>query len=132
MARLTLVSSATKGNINLAAHRASATEGEAVRRLLESQGYVIRKVQNQQIESRCPFHEGPGAVEARAGTKFYIHASSGVYFCQSASCMERGNLKTLERHFGIDLGEDEYVSAFRSREEKLKEFELLLPGPESR
>lgn len=126
MARLTLVSAAPPANTNLAAHRASATEGEAVRRLLESQGYPIKRTSNQQLEARCPFHEGPGSIEPRQGTKFYAHVQTGVYYCQAASCGERGNLKTLERHFGIDVGQEDYVSSFKGREERLREFERNL------
>lgn len=128
MPRLTLVSNTPKGNINLAAHRASATEGEAVRRLLEAQGYPIKRTTNRQMETRCPFHEGPGSIERGKGTNFYIHVETGVYFCQSASCGERGNLKLLERHFGIDVGidSDDYLAGYRSREEKLIEYERNL------
>jgi hypothetical protein len=114
-----------KPNTKLGAHRASATEGEAVKRLLEEHGYPCKRTANQQMEFRCPFHEGPGSIEPRKGTNFYVHATNGVYTCHSASCGERGNLQTLERFFGV--GEDDaWVSQFRSREEKLKEFQRNL------
>ena len=125
MARLTLVQTA-RANTNLATHRASATEGEAAKRLLESQGYPIKRTANGQMECRCPFHEGPGSIEPRHGTKFYVNATTSVYFCQSASCGERGNLQMLERHFGIDVDDDEYVTKFRDRDSRLKEFERNL------
>ena len=124
MARLTLVSATPRGNTDLA-HRASATEGESARRLLEGQGYVIRGPRNKQFELRCPFHEGPGQIERGKGTNFYMNAETSVYFCQSASCGEKGNLRTLEKHFGIDE-DDSYVSTFRSREIQLQEFQANL------
>ena len=103
MAKLTLVKSNVRANTNVAAHRASATEGEAAKRLLEDQGFPLKRKANGQYEFACPFHEGPGAIPKGKGTNFYMHAESSVYVCQSASCGERGNLVTLERHFGIAL-----------------------------
>lgn len=128
MARLTLVKgSRPKPNSNLATHRASATEGEAAKRLLEDQGFVIKggSSRNGQYETRCPFHEGPGSIEPRKGSNFYVNATSSVYVCHSAACGERGNLQTLERHFGIDM-EDDYVTAFKDRDTRLKEYERNL------
>lgn len=127
MARLTLVSQQPKNGTNLAAHRASSTEGEAARKLLEAEGYVVKGPKNKQYELRCPFHEGPGALD-KSGTKFYMNAESSKYFCQSASCGEKGNLRTLEKFFGVDQ-DDDYVSAYRSREELLKEYQLNLTVP---
>lgn len=126
MARISLTESKTpKPNTELGAHRASVNEGEAARRLLEEQGYIIKRVANGQIECRCPFHEGPGELEKRKGTNFYLNAETSVYYCQSASCGERGNLKTLERFFGV--GQDEsYAEQFFSREQKLRIFEGCL------
>ena len=125
MARLTLVSSARKNGTNLAAHRTSATEGEAARRLLEMNGYVVRGPKNKQYESLCPFHEGPGSIPSRKSPNFYMNVEDSKYYCQSASCMEKGNLRTLEIHFGIDA-DDEYVSAFKSKDTLLKEFQANL------
>src|SRR5512140_1152376 len=101
MARLRLVST-KRTNGNLAAHRASASEGEAAMKLLESEGYDVKgpKGQKKQYEARCPFHEGPGALEPRRGVNFYFGSVTSMYFCQSASCGEKGNLQTLETHFG--------------------------------
>src|SRR4051812_8845265 len=104
MMRLTLVSSNTRPNTNLA-HRASVSEGEAAKRLLEDQGYVIKRTARGQHEARCPFHQGPGALERGKGANFYINADSGLYTCHSASCGERGNLQTLEQYFGIGTDE---------------------------
>jgi len=127
MARLTLVSSAktARPNTNLATHRTSATEGEASRRLLEDQGFPIKRTANGQMELRCPFHQGPGKLEGREGSKFYVNATTSVYYCQSASCGERGNLQTLEKYFGINV-DDEYITAYRDRDSRLKEFERNL------
>jgi hypothetical protein len=125
MVKLQLVSTNVRPNTNLA-HRASASEGEAAKRLLESQGFIIKKVTNGQVETRCPFHEGPGAIEARKATSFYMNAENSKYFCQSASCQQRGNLQTLERFFGIDTGDDDYVATFKSRETSLREYERAL------
>lgn len=125
MPRLTLVATA-KANTNLAAHRASATEGEAARKLLEANGYVIRGPKNKQYELRCPFHEGPGALEPRKGVNFYMNVESSKYFCQSASCGEKGNLQTLERFFGINVDDDDYQNLVKSKETQLREFEANL------
>lgn len=122
MARLTLVQTNTRANSSVAAHRASASEGEAARKLLEANGYVIKGPKNKQYELRCPFHEGPGAIEGRSGTKFYMNSETSKYFCQSASCGEKGNLRTLEKYFGVDES-DEYVSAFKDRDTRLKEYQ---------
>lgn len=128
MARLTVVKGGRQTpNVNLAAHRASSTEGEAARKLLESQGFIIKGggAKNGQYETRCPFHEGPGSIEARKGAKFYVNATSSVYTCHSAACGERGNLQTLERFFGIDV-DDTTVTAFRDKDTRLKDFERNL------
>lgn len=127
MARLTLVHSkkSTPANSNLA-HRASTTEGEAAMRLLTDQGYHLKAKKNGQYEFPCPFHEGPGAVPRGKTANFYVDAATSKYTCHSAVCGERGNLQTLERHFGIDVEDDDYVASFQSREDKLKLFERLL------
>ena len=125
MTRLTLVKSNAR-NGNLAAHRASASEGEAARKLLEANGYVIRGPKNKQYELRCPFHEGPGAIEGRKSPNFYMNAESSKYFCQSAACGEKGNLRTLEQYFGVDTEDDEYVSLFKDRDTRLKEYQANL------
>lgn len=125
MVKLTLVQTNVKPNTNLATHRASATEGEAAKRLLESQGYTLKRKANGQYEFPCPFHEGPGSLERGKSANFYLNATTSEYFCQSASCGERGNLQLLERHFGIGFDEG-YVSTFRDRDTRLKEFERNL------
>lgn len=130
MTRLTVVSSGTRPNSNLATngHRASVSEGEALRRLLDGQGFVVKRVgssnANAQYASKCPFHEGPGSLE-RKGPTFYFDIETSVYVCHSASCGERGNLRTMERYFGIDV-EDGYVAAVTGRETQLKEYERNL------
>lgn len=127
MARLTLVQTKVRNGEDLA-HRASATEGQAAKKLLEAQGYIVRGPKNKQFELRCPFHEGPGALETKKGVNFYLDSESSQYFCQSAACGEKGNLRELEKFFGIDL-DDDYVSSFRDRETRLKEYELNLTPP---
>lgn len=124
MARLTLVKTHAR-NGNVAAHRASATEGEAARKLLEANGYAIRGPKNKQYELRCPFHEGPGAIEPRKSPNFYMHVETSKYYCQSAACGEKGNLRTLEQYFGVEQ-DDEYVSTFKDRDTRLKEFQANL------
>lgn len=121
--RLQLVKTHAKANAPV--HRASSTEGEAARRLLEANGYIVKGPKNRQYELRCPFHEGPGELEPRKGTNFYLNAETSKYYCQSASCGEKGNLRTLERYFGVDEN-DEYVSAFKDRDTRLKEFQANL------
>jgi len=125
MVKLTLVANNARPNSNLAAHRTSATEGEAAKRLLESQGYVCKRKANGQYEFPCPFHEGPGSIEPRKSANFYMNVTTSEYFCQSASCGERGNLQLLERHFGIGV-DDEYIALFKDRDTRLKEFERNL------
>ena len=125
MVKLALVQSGVKPNTNLAAHRASATEGEAAKRLLESQGFTMKRKANGQFEFACPFHEGPGAIEKGKSANFYLNAITSQYFCQSAACGERGNLQLLERFFGIDQ-DDDFITAFRDRDTRLKEFERNL------
>src|SRR5438445_2473296 len=127
MARLTLVASANVNKL-VAPHRASATEGEAAIRLLEQQGFPIKRVAQHEAQARCPFHEGPGQVEPRKSAKFYVNIDTGLYYCQHASCGERGNLRLLEKFFGID-GDDGYVASFQSREDQLRLFEALLTVP---
>lgn len=122
MARLTLVQQTPRGNTSVAAHRASATEGEAARKLLEAQGYGIRGPKNGQYELNCPFHEEPGMLAPRKSVNFYLHAESSKYYCQSASCGERGNLQTLEQFFGIDVDDDDFKIAYRDREARLTEY----------
>lgn len=124
MVRLRVISSNTRGNSNLA-HRASVSEGEAAKRLLESEGYVFKSKAKGQYATRCPFHEGPGAVESRKSPNFYLDAESSKYFCQSAGCGERGNLLLLERFFGVDQ-DDDFVVAYRDRDTRLKEYEANL------
>lgn len=131
MARLQLVHSKATARPNSdLGHRASATEGEAAARLMESQGYTLKRKSTSergpQLEYRCPFHEGPGAVESRKSANFYINAENSKYTCHSAACGERGNLQTLERHFGINVEDDEFVSAVQSKEQALTLFEALL------
>lgn len=125
MARLELVRVGAQPNKNLASHRASGTEGEAAARLMEDQGYPPKRKANGQYEFRCPFHEGPGPIERNKTANFYLDADSSKYFCQSASCGERGNLQLLERLFGIGV-DDDYVSAFKDKDTQLKEFQLNL------
>ena len=124
MAKLTLVTTA-RANTNLVAHRASATEGEAAKKLLEAQGFTLKGPHSRQYQLRCPFHEGPGNLERGQSVKFYMDADSSLYYCQAASCGEKGNLQTLERFFGVD-GEDDWLVKFKSKDTCLKEFQLNL------
>lgn len=129
MARLTVVRTGVSSNAKVQqhAHRASASEGLAARRLLEAQGFIIKggAPKNGQFELRCPFHEGPGPMERGKGVNFYLDAESSKYNCHSASCGARGNLQTLEQFFGIDVS-DEHQSAYRDRDSRLKEYERNL------
>jgi hypothetical protein len=107
-------------------HRASQTEGEAVRRLLEDQGYRLKRMvkSSNQMEFPCPFHEGPNH-ERKAATNFYVNSTTGLYTCHAASCGERGNLQSLERFFGVEQ-DTSYAAAFHSREDKLRVYEAAL------
>ena len=79
MARLTLVGQTPKNGANLA-HRASSSEGEAARKLLEQQGFDLRGPKNKQYETSCPFHEGPGGGKVTS-PKFYMNVETSKYFC---------------------------------------------------
>jgi hypothetical protein len=135
MARLTLVKSNVRANTLVppslgssgsTSHRASKTEGEAVKRLLEDQGYRMKRLvkTSNQMEFDCPFHEGVGNGKKTA-VNFYVNAESGLYTCHAASCGERGNLQSLERYFGVEQ-DDTYVSAIQTREDKLRVYERAL------
>lgn len=126
MAKLTLLKRVPASTVNLA-HRTSVNEGEAARRLLESQGYRVKKARKE-LTCPCPFHEGPGEVQRSKTPNFYLNAETSKYYCQSASCGERGNLRTLERFFGlhVDSDGDSYVAEFQSREVTLQQFESAL------
>jgi hypothetical protein len=125
VARLTLVTTAKNGSNVSAAHRASASEGEAARKLLESQGFTVRPPKNKQYELRCPFHEGPGQIDKGKSPNFYMNVESSKYFCQSAACGEKGNLRTLEKFFGVDE-DDDYVIAYKDRDTRLQEYQANL------
>lgn len=138
MARLMLVSSKRSAQSeqstsrtatgSAGAHRAGAqSEGEAARRLLESNGHLPRVIhaQNGQYEFTCPFHEGPGSIERGHSTNFYLDAKTSQYYCQAGSCGESGNLQILERYFGVS--QDPNLSAqFKSKDTELREFQGYL------
>ena len=125
MVKLALVPS--KRNAPSVTHRASTTEGESVRQLLEQSGYPMKRTAGTQYESACPFHEEPGPVPKTKSPNFYINKKSGLYYCHSASCGEKGNLQTLERFFGLDPSAPEH----HGREQQLQRFEEALT-PERR
>lgn len=79
MVKLLLVKTNAR-NGSVTAHRASASEGEAARKLLESQGYVLTGPKNKQYELPCPFHEGPGGGKPKS-TKFYMNSETSTYYC---------------------------------------------------
>lgn len=108
-------------------HRAAPSEGEAVRQILEQAGYPAKRSAKTQFECACPFHEEPGPVPKNKSPNFYVNRESGLYYCHSASCGEKGNLQTLERHFGLDVTKPE----FQGREQQLQAFEAALT-PERR
>ena len=104
-------------------HRVTTSEGEAAIRLLDEKGYPSKRRQNGQSEHRCPFHEEPGDLK-KGEAKFYVDFSTSKFYCHSASCGAKGNLTTLERHFGVDLT---YADpAFKTRNQKLEEWEKAL------
>lgn len=111
----------------LGSHRGAATEGDAVRQILEQAGYPPKKSSRTQFECACPFHEEPGPVPKNKSPNFYVNRESGLHYCHSASCGEKGNLQTLERYFGLDISKPEY----QGREQKLQHFEAALT-PERR
>lgn len=107
-------------------HRMSASDGEAAAKLLDAQGYPEKAPINaRERGSACPFHEEPGAVGRGKQPNFYLNKRSGLFTCFSASCGEKGNLRALERLFGIDV-EDDWVTEVTSREVQLQAFEMDL------
>lgn len=105
------------------AHRVSVTEGEAAIRLLGEKGYPSKRRNNGQSEHRCPFHQEPGELK-RGEAKFYVDLTSSKFYCHSASCGAKGNLTTLERHFGVD---PMYADpAFKTRNQQLEGWEKAL------
>lgn len=84
--------------------RVASADGEAAKMLLEAHGFNPRRQDpsNGQYEFRCPFHEGPGPLERGKATNFYLNARTSEFFCQAASCGEKGNLQLLEQYFGVE------------------------------
>jgi hypothetical protein len=101
------------------------SEGEQARQILEANGYVPRSrtAANGQYEFPCPFHEEPGAIGRGKATNFYLDKNTSKYYCQSASCGQKGNLLTLERFFGLD---NDPNSAHQTLEQRLRDYELQL------
>lgn len=121
---LRLVQANPKKNANLA-HRASENDGEAAIRLLTDQGYVVRKSTGDQGTCLCPFHEGPGETKRGKTPNFYINTRTSTYYCHSASCGERGNLQSLERHFGVGVDASQ-VGGYVTLDDRLVEYERAL------
>lgn len=137
MARLVLLHNESKQQSERLAspgsHRNAGTEGEAAKILLESQGFKAKsRVAHGQFEFACPFHEDylQNAPFPRGhSTNFYVDKVTSKYFCQSASCGEKGNLVTLEKYFGI-ANDPNIASRYRTNEDRLREWEQQLPqGP---
>jgi hypothetical protein len=137
--RLVLVQADRKAqseqNASRASHRAQPVEGEAAKMLLESNGFKAKsRVSNGQYEFACPFHEtdlANGPIPRGHSTNFYLDRTSSMYFCQAASCGEKGNLQTLEKFFGIE-NDPTTASKYRSLEQRLQEYETQLPKGERR
>jgi len=107
-------------------HRMAPSEGEAACRLLDEQGYSEKApVKGKERGSRCPFHDSPGEMDRGKAPTFYLNKTSGLFQCFSPSCGERGNLRALERLFGIDV-EDNWVEEVRTRDQQLQLFEMDL------
>ena len=122
MVKLAMVASKPKPEPAPSTHRTASSEGEAVRHLLEQQGYPVKKTGKDQLELACPFHQEPGEVPKNKSANFYVNRESGLWYCHSASCGEKGNLQVLERFFGLDPSMPE----FQGREQKLIAFEQQL------
>lgn len=96
--------------------------------LLEANGYPAKSTKSQgQYQFRCPFHEEPGSL-GRQSTNFYLDANTSQYYCQAASCAEKGNLVTLERFFGVE-NDPNLFNTYTSLEQRLKQYEAQLVGP---
>jgi len=134
LTRLVLVQGENKRQTERSAtpgpHRNADTEGEAAKILLESQGFRAKsRSAHGQYEFACPFHEQDlqNAPFPRGhSTNFYVDRKTSKYFCQSASCGEKGNLATLERYFGI-ANDPTASTRYRTNEDRLREWEAQLP-----
>lgn len=121
MARLIMLENKRSGKAEHSATR-ELSDGEQAKQLLEANGFVPRsKVNNGQYEFPCPFHEEPGQVGRGKPTNFYLDKNTSKYYCQAASCGEKGNLITLERYFGVE-SDPNYASKYRSLEQRLREY----------
>jgi len=133
MARLVLVGDQRKSQSEQkSSHRHAPTEGEAAKMLLEAHDYPARATkQGGQYQFRCPFHEEPGPLGRGEKTNFYVDSNTSQYYCQSASCAEKGNLLTLERFFGV-ANDPSLNTVYTSLEQRLKQFEAQLPKGDRR
>lgn len=104
-------------------HRISTSEGESAIRLLSEKGYPSARRSNGQSEHRCPFHQEPGKLK-RGDAKFYVDQDTSKFYCHSASCGAKGNLTTLERHFGVDPTYSD--PSFVTKNQELEKFEQYL------
>lgn len=70
---------------------------------LASKGYKAKRTSGAELIYPC-FFSCEDASTDKSHWKLYINAESGLYDCKR--CMERGNIKTLYRHFGDEWIEE--------------------------
>ena len=72
---------------------------EDARRFALERGIQTKQVGNELMLKECPYcHEREG--------NFAINLHTGAFNCKRASCGAKGNMLTLHRDFGFDLGKD--------------------------
>lgn len=101
---------------------AAENEGALGLELLRSNGYSVKLKRDGEAATSCPFHEGPDKRVKAGKENFFYNTTSGLFACHSASCGERGNVRSLQRHFGFDDSDTHFVS----REQQLRGFEEAL------
>lgn len=72
-------------------------------RFAHEQGIPVKQRGDELQFERCPYCKG-GANNEKGS--FYLSTKTGAYKCFRASCGAKGNMLTLHKEFGFDLGDD--------------------------
>lgn len=85
------------------------------------QGLTAKQRGDELVFNKCPYC---GSVTTKRD-KFAINIKTGAYNCMRATCGAKGNLITLHRDFGLDLGTD--VQEYERPKYSWKRFKLSKP-----
>ena len=85
------------------------------------QGLQAKQRGDELIFSKCPYCGGI----SREKEKFAINIRTGAFNCMRATCGAKGNLWTLHRDFGLDLGSD--VAEYERPKYSWKRFKVTKP-----